>query len=328
RITVANQPLRANGSPDPSGQASLQQFTLVTIEDVTIGPLSGISRPVFVTSSNPAASITVNVQEITAPGGTLVSGGLQGTSVLNPDPTAPGIIDPENPAIANPAIANAEVYNPAIANPAIANPAIANPAIINPAIANPAIANPAIANPSIVAALNPAIANPAIANPAIANPAIANPAIANQSVTDANYTVTNFGNTVGSYAVKLFGTQPAGTSLQLILSKLYPVPIQQNCQLTLQVQNVVLASIPDPVFEPAVQLPDPELGNSSTKNATFSLGPGETGVVTLRGNVASLAAMQDLVSTITPVIVSHASNTGTNIPPATLAITTLSGDLT
>lgn len=329
RITIANQPLLANGTPDPSGQASLQQFAFVNTADVTIGPLDGISRPVFVTSSNPVASITVNVLEITAPGGTLVTGGLQGTSVLNPDPTAPGIINPAiaNPAIANPAIANAEVYNPAIANPAIANPAIANPAIINPAIANPAIANPAIANPSIVAALNPAIANPAIANPAIANPAIANPAIANQAVTDANYTVTNNGNTVGSYAVKLFGTQPAGTSLQLILSKLYPVPIQQNCQLTVQVQTVVLASIPDPVFESVSQLPDPELANSSAKNPTFSLGPGETAIVTLRGNVSSLAAMQDLVSNVTPVIVSHASNSGTVIPPATLAITTVSGAL-
>src|SRR6185312_5229423 len=236
RITIVNQPKLANGNPDPRGSASLLQFSLATTEDVTVGPLNSISRPVFVTSSNTAASITVNIQEITAPGGTIVSGGLQGTTVLNPDPTAPSILDPAiaNPAIANPAIANAEVYNPAIANPAIANPAIANPAIINPAIANTAIANPAIANP-------------AIANPAIANPAIANPAIANQSVTDASYTVTNNGNTVGSYAVKLFGTQPAGTNLQLILSKLYAVPIQQNCQLTLQVQNVVLASIPDPV---------------------------------------------------------------------------------
>src|SRR6185312_9077338 len=163
--------------------------------------------------------------------------------------------------------------------------------------------------------------------PAIANPAIANPAIANQSVTDASYTVTNNGNTVGSYAVKLFGTQPAGTNLQLILSKLYPVPIQQNCQLTLQVQNVVLASIPDPVFEPATQLADPELANSSTKNATFALGPGETGVVTLRGNVTSATAMQNIVNAVTPVIVSHASNTGTNVPPATLAITTTNSTL-
>lgn len=329
RLTIANQPLLANGSPDPNGQASFQQFILAATEDVTIGAISVISRPVFVSSSNPAASITVNVQEITAPGGTLVSGGLSATVILNPDPTAPSILDPAiaNPAIANPAIANAEVYNPAIANPAIANPAIANPAIINPAIANPAIANPAIANPALIAALNPAIANPAIANPAIANPAIANPAIANQSVTDANYTITNNGNTVGSYAVKLTGTQPTGTNLQLIISKLYPVPIQQNCQLTLQVQSIVLASIPNPVFETAAQLPDPELNNANTTNATVNLGPGETAVVTLRGNVSSITDMQNIVSTVTPVIVSHAANTGSAVLPATLAIITGSGSL-
>jgi hypothetical protein len=328
RITIANQPLLANGTPDPSGSASLQQFgPVVTFEDVTVSAAAGVSRPIFVESTNPTASITVSVQEITAPGGTFVSNGLQASTTLNPDPTAPAIIDPENPAIANPAIANAEVYNPAIANPAIANPAIANPAIANPAIANPAIANPAIANPAIVAALNPAIANPAIANPAIANPAIANPAIANQTVTDASYTVVNNGNTVGSYAIKLFGTQPAGTSLQLILSKLYATPGSQNCQLTPQVQNIVLVSVPDPVIESATQLGDPELPNSSTKNATLNLRPGETGIVTLRSNVGSAAALQDILDNITPVVVSHAVNTGGGAPPATLAITTSNGPL-
>ncbi|HSK46261.1 MAG TPA: putative Ig domain-containing protein, partial [Candidatus Binatia bacterium] len=328
RITIANQPQLANGTPDPSGSASLQQFgPVVTFEDVTVSAGAGISRPIFVQSTNPTASVTVNVQEITAPGGTLVTNGLQASTTLNPDPTAPAIIDPDNPAIANPAIANAEVYNPAIANPAIANPAIANPAIANPAIANPAIANPAIANPAIVAALNPAIANPAIANPAIANPAIANPAIANQTVTDASYTIVNNGNTVGSYAIKLFGTQPAGSSLQLILSKIYATPGSQNCQLTPQVQNVVLVSVPDPVIESAAQLGDPELPNSSTKNATLNLRPGETGIVTLRSNVSSAAALQDIVDNITPVVVSHAVNTGGGAPPATLAITTSNGPL-
>lgn len=331
RITIANQPLLTNGTADPAGFASLQQFgPTVTTEDVTIPALLAVSRPIFAQSANPTASIAVTVQEITAPGGTVVAGGLQASTTLNPDPTIPAILDPAiaNPAIANPAIANAEVYNPAIANPAIANPAIANPAIANPAIANPAIANPAIANPTIVAALNPAIANPAIANPAIANPAIANPAIANQTVTDASYTITNNGNTVGSYAVKLFGTQPAGASLQLILSKLYATPASQNCQLVPQVQNIVLASVPNPVVETADQLNNPELDNSSARNATINLRPGEIGVVTLRANVSSVAALQDIVNNITPVVVSHAANTGTNTPPATLAIITANGALT
>src|SRR6185437_10647452 len=263
--------------------------------------------PIFVESTNPTASITVSVQEITAPGGTFVSNGLQASTTLNPDPTAPAIIDP--------------------ANPAIANPAIANPEVANPAIANPAIANPAIANPAIVAALNPAIANPAIANPPIAHPATPNPPLPNQTVTDASYTITNNGNTVGSYAVKLFGTQPAGTSLQLILSKLYATPASQNCQLVPQVQNIVLASVPDPVIETADQLNNPELDNSSAKNATINLRPGEIGVVTLRANVATADALQEIVNNVTPVVVSHAANTGTNTPPATLAIITANGTL-
>jgi hypothetical protein len=137
----------------------------------------------------------------------------------------------------------------------------------------------------------------------------------------------NIGNTVGSYAVKLFGTQPSGSSLQLILSKLYATPGSQNCQLTPQIQNIVLVSVPDPVIESADQLGNPELPNSSTKNATLNLRPGETGIVTLRSNVGSAAALQDIVNNVTPVVVSHASNTGGGAPPATLAITTSNGPL-
>ena len=330
RLTINNQPALANGSPDPAGSASFLQFgPLTTTLDVTAGGLSGVARPVFVKSSNTRASITVAVQEITAPGGAVVAGGLKGSTILNPDPTSPTIIDPENPAIGNPAIGNAEVYNPAIGNPAIGNPAIGNTAIINPAIGNPAIGNPAIGNPAVVAALNPAIGNPAIGNPAIGNPAIGNPAIANQTVTDANYTVVNTGNTAASYAVKLFGTQPAGTSLQLILSKLYSTPNQQNCQLGQKTQYVVLANIPDPVFTPSATLGDPNLTDASTTNSTISLAPGESGVITIRGTVGSIADMQQLVTQVTPVVVAHAANTldglnGITQPPATLTILTTS----
>ncbi len=329
RITIANQPLLANGTPDPAGSASLQQFgPAVTSEDVTISGLAGISRPVFVQSANLTASVTVNVQEITAPGGTLVAGGLSASATLNPDPTAPQIIDPDTPAILNPAILNAEVYNPAILNPAILNPAILNPAILNPAILNPAILNPAILNPAFSAALNPAILNPAILNPTIATPAILNPALADQTTTDATYTITNNGNTVGSYAVKLFGTQPAGTTLQLVLSKTYLTPTSQNCQLASQAQNTVQVSIPDPVIETAAQLTDTETNNPSTKNATINLRPGESAFVTLRANVGSTDTLQQIVNNVTPVIVSQAANTGTVTPPATLAITTTNGTLT
>ena len=329
RISIGNQPALANGQPDPQGQASLLQFSFQASLDAIIVPHSSISRAVFIKSANPAASVTVNAQEITAPNGALISGGLQGFVTFNPDPAAPLLLDPDNFGFTNPAVLSAETHNPAIANPAIANPAIANPAIANPAIANPAIANPAIANPaianpSVVTSLNPAIANPAIANPAIANPAIANPAIANQSVTDATYSVTNTGNTSTSYAVKLFkkATLPAGVNLQLILTKQYLTPVAQGCDLKEQIQNVVVANIPNPIFTLQASLGDPDLPDPSVTNATLALRPGESGQIIIRANVSDPAVMQSLISNaLTPVAVAHPANTGI---AATLAILTSS----
>jgi putative Ig domain-containing protein len=328
RISIGNQPALANGQPDPQGQASLLQFSLQISLDVTVGAQSSIARAVFIQSANPSASVTVNAQEITAPNGSLVPGGLNGFVVFNPDPNVPQILDPDNFGFTNPAILSAETHNPAIANPAIANPAIANPAIANPAIANPAIANPAIANPAIanpavVTSLNPAIANPAIANPAIANPAIANPAIANQSVTDATYQVTNAGNTTTSYAVKLFqkAPLPAGVNLQLILTRQYLLPVAQGCNLLQQIQHVVVANIPNPVFTPAQSLGDPNLPDPAVTNATLALEPGESGQLVIRANVSDPVVMQNiLANAFTPVVVAHPANTGVAIPSATLTI--------
>ena len=328
RITIANQPLLSNGTVDPAGSASLQQFgPVLTSEDVSIDGGYQVSRPVFVQSANPTASVTVDVQEITAPGGTLVSGGLSATATLNPDPTAPPIIDPETPTILNPTILNAEVYNPTILNPTILNPSILNPTILNPTILNPSILNPSILNPATSVALNPTILNPTILNPSILNPSILNPALADQTTTDTTYTISNAGNTVASYAVKLFGTQPAGTTLQLVLTRTYLTPISQNCQLAAQSENTTEVSVPDPVIETAATLADPETNNPSTKNATINLRPGETALVTLRANVTSVTAAQDIANNLTPVIVSHAANTGTNTPPATLTITTTNATL-
>ena len=328
RISIGNQPALANGQPDPQGQASLLQLSLQASLDVTVGAQSSIARAVFIQSANPSASVTVNAQEITAPNGALVPGGLTGFVIFNPDPNAPQILDPDNVGFANPAILSAETHNPSIANPSIANPSIANPSIANPSIANPSIANPSIANPSIanpavITALNPSIANPSIANPSIANPSIANPSIANQSVTDATYQVTNAGNTTTSYAVKLFqkASLPAGVNLQLILTKQYLLPVAQGCNLLQQIQNVIIANIPNPVFTPAASLGDPDLPDAAVTNATLALEPGETGQLVIRANVSDPVVMQSiLANAFTPVVVAHSTNTGVAIPSATLTI--------
>jgi hypothetical protein len=338
RITVGNQPALANGTTDPIGQASLLQNSLQTSLDVTIAPNNSVARAVFVQSANPTASVTIIVQEITAPSGTVISGGLMGSVTLNPDPNAPAIQDPENFGFVNPTITAAEVHNPVIGtatiitppvgNSSILAPAIANPAITNPAITNPAITNPAITNPALLTSLNPAITNPAITNPAITNPAITNPAITNPaitntSITDASYPLTNIGNTTTSYAVKLFqrAPLPAGVNLQLIVVKQYLTPIANGCNLAQSTQNIVVADVPSPVFTPAANLGDPNLPDPAITNATIALAPGETSQIIIRANVGNATDMQNLVlNNVTPVAVSHPSNTGVSVPPATLTI--------
>jgi len=154
-LTIANQPLLAGGTSDPSGSASLQQFGPVVRFEECHG-LRGrrVFAPIFVQSTESTASVTVTVQEITAPGGTFVSNGLQASTQLNPDPPRQrsSILIIRRLPIRP--IANAEVYKPSHANPAIAKPCHRKSGHCEPANRHLPIANPAIANPAIVAALN------------------------------------------------------------------------------------------------------------------------------------------------------------------------------
>jgi hypothetical protein len=328
RISIANQPLLSNGTVDPAGSASLQQFgPVLTSEDVSIDGGYQISRPVFVQSANPTASVTVNVQEITAPGGTLVSGGLSANAILNPDPTAPQIIDPQNPTVLTPTVLSAEVYNPTVLSPTVLTPTVLTGAILNAPVLNPTVLTTTVVNTAASVALNPTVLTPTVLTPTVLSTSVLNPALADQTTTDTTYTIANAGNTVGSYAVKLFGTQPAGTTLQLIITKTYLTPTSQNCQLSALSQNTTEVSIPDPVIETAATLADSETNNPSTKNATINLRPGETALVTVRANVTTVAAAQEIANNLTPVIVSHAANTGANTPPATLVITSTNATL-
>ena len=325
RLTIASQPV--------GGSASFLQFEPLTTLDVSIPARSSIARTVFATSSAKYDEISVLVQEITAPEGSVVPDGLATTVVLNPDIANPDIANPDiaNPDIANPDIANAEVYNPDIANPDIANPDIANPDIANPDIANPDIANPDIANPDIA---NPDIANPDIANPDIANPDIANPDIANGSVTDTTWEMTNEGNTTSSYSINLLlnGEVPDAFKLQLILHRLYTTPVAKpDCTLGLERHTVLAANINDPEFTDPSELNQSDVTDASDKNATMWILPGETVRVTLR--VVDPIADDDITfnaaEQVTPVAVAHAVNTldlgtGGATPPVSLTITTTS----
>jgi hypothetical protein len=351
RVSIRNQP------PDPpTGKASFLQFADPAFPDpltelfLNVGARSSATRTVFVTSTNPDASITVDVQEATQPGGDVIppdAGGLEAMVVLNADITNPDIANPDiaNPDIANPDIANAEVYNPDIANPDIANPDIANPDIANPDIANPDIANPDIANPDIanVQVYNPDIANPDIANPDIANPDIANPDIANPDIangslgeyTDGTWTITNQGNTTAGYDVKLLSDPlPPGFQAQLLIHRGHSTPLAVGCDLAVQRQTILVANIPNPIFLDPLS---PDFANSDATNpdltnATFSVGPGTDWVqVTLRlfdAIPGDAVTGRDVLNGVTPVIVAQGVNTieaarGSRTPPVAVPTSTL-----
>jgi hypothetical protein len=306
RMTIANQPV--------GGDASFLRYPSLdpplTTLDVTIPGRSGIARSVFATSTDPKARITIDVNEIDG-SGNLIPGGLSGFVVLNADPSAPSLSNPDGAGgsdinvveVYNPNISNPNISNPNVLNPDVSNPNVLNPDVSNPNISNPDVLNPDIANPNV---LNPDVSNPNISNPDVSNPNISNPDISNASVSDATYTVTNDGNTSASYRVKLVGNAPANAHLQLIISKAYQNPISVNCQLLQQQRNEVVASITDPVFESASDLTDPNITDSRDSNATFDLHPGQTALVTLRGTVDA-AAMDDVVTQVAPVIIAHAS---------------------
>lgn len=332
RFSIANQPT--------GGTASFLQFSTLTTLDVTIPPYSSVSRSVFVTSTNPQASVTVNVTQTTGIGGTVVTNGLSSSAVLNPDITNPNITNPNitNPNITNPNITNDEVTNPNITNPNITNPNITNagtenPNITNPNITNNSYLNPNITNPNVpnedvtnISATNPNITNPNITNPNITNPNITNPNITNPNITnpditngsiqDVTYPITNDGNTTASYTVKTASnvTPPNGIVLQLIVNKLYQTPVANNCVLGVQTHWVTVANITSPkLFSPAdPNITNPDITNATPNEASVTLAPGETAFITLRVvNPSPQTISFDPITAITPVTVPQAVNTTT-----------------
>jgi len=312
RFTIANQPT--------GGSASFLQFSPLTRLDITIPAFSSVSRSVFVTSSNPEATVTVNVAQINAIGGSVVANGLSSSAVLNPDITNPSITNPSitNPSITNPSITNLEVTNPSITNPSITNPSITNADITNPSITNPSITNPSITN---ISATNPSITNPSItnadiANPSITNPSITNPSITNGSIQDVLYPITNNGNTTSTYTVKLatLSPPPGGLVLQLILNRLYQTPVANNCQLGKETHWVTVSNITNPKLFTAndPQLGNPDITNPIPNEASITLGPGETGYITLRVvNPTPAQTPFNPLTSVTPVTIPQAVNTQT-----------------
>ncbi len=347
-------------APGTKYAASFLRDVFTPWVDVTVLPRSTVSRSVFVIpqvgAALPYPSVTVNVNEIDAPGtqtpGPLVSTAITNPDITNPDITNPDITNPDitnpditNPDITNPDIKAAEVYNPIVTNPDITNPDITNPDITNPDITNPDITNPDITNPDItnpdintLFVTNPDITNPDITNPDITNPDITNPDITNPDITslpagttDLTWKVTNKGNTTSAYNAKLVtantfcclpgaACEEGQVKCQLVLRKTYPTPIANGCDLNVQAQNISISSIPNPSFSPLETVGNPDL-SPDAGNATLTLGPGEAGRMTLR--VFGPLTLEQIEG-LTGVAVAFGLNTYATVTNISLTIQTAS----
>ena len=311
RLSITAQPV--------GGQASFLQLELLPSLDVDIAAFSTISRPVFIRSSDPNASVTINIDEIDA-SGSVVTGGLKSSVLINGDPTNPptadgeethnpNIVNQANPNIVNwyvnPNIVNPNIVNSTIVNPNIVNPNIVNPNIVNTDPSNPNIVNPNIVNPNIV---NPNIVNHDVPNPNIVNPNIVNPNIVNTNIGDANpgnvsatdveWTVKNEGTATTSYTLKTLAKKspPEGVYVQLLVYRVHYTPAVAGAELAATgvdgcllkqephhelVLNVVNPNIVNPnIVNPNIV--NPNIVNSSVENATFAVAPGEEVIVDLR----------------------------------------------
>jgi len=342
-IAGANQPSLTAPSP------------VVKTLDVTVEANSSAARPVFATSTSPAAKVTVNVVDAT-PGST-----LSGSIVLNPEGSVSPLIQPDG---TNFNIGGLEVYTPKfevwdsnsttpflnIGNPDlsilnignlnignlnignadpilnIGNLNIGNLNIGNLNIGNTDPANLNIGNLNIG---NATAANLNIGNLNIGNLNIGNLNIGNTPVSDASYAIKNDGNTTHSYRVALYGNNPNNTALQIIVTKSSTTPTSVGCTLQNLPQGVVVATVNN--AQVAATLPDatnPKITDSSVSNATVSLAPGERVFVTVRAALTA-GEMAAFVRQMTPVITAHGANTNgvANDFAALLFIQTTSGTL-
>ncbi len=323
---------RGFGALDSEGNPS-EALTGITVR---IPRRSSASRTVFVgladapvdQSAAPDVLIPVRVDEVAVSG---TPTGVADTVYLNPDFENPDFENPdfenrelhnpdfENPDFENPDYENPDYENPdfenpdfenftlnassSIRNPDFENPDFENPDYENPDYANPDFENPDFENPDYE---NPDFENPDYENPDFENPDFENPDFENGSfqVSDTTWPVRNKGNTTSAYKTNVFvNDPPQGVRYQLAVRKVFPSPaavcaVPGSASAALFAQSVPLVNIVGPNVQ--VSPFDRNFNDPSRDNATFSLAPGERGVITLRAycDEGDASCSRDLIASL------------------------------
>ena len=327
RLSIANQPpgnlqiMGPGGAIVVGGYASFQQAlpnqpalppvlpTPVTMTPVTISAHSGAASTVFALSTNPTASITVNVNE-TDVNGNIIAGGLSSFLVLNADGTVPGLINPVG-APSSTDINGVEIYSSnGIHHPDIIDNGIHHPGVPSPSVYNEIVSN-GIHHPGVGAA---GVQTADYANATMADASMSTPT----ATSDATYTLTNNGNTTAAFTVKLTGSTTINVPLQLAVTQTYTTytaqtAAGQSCALVPQQQmtnnvNVVNPQVIDPTSN-GIHHTDPS-------DATVLLAPGDSAQIILRGQTDA-GTMATLVSQVVPAVMPQgvSTNSTATTPP-------------
>ena len=246
---------------------------------------------------------------------------------LNPPGARAALTQPDGIATD---VSTVEIYPPTVGSATLTNPAVTSPllpagaaatltnaTLTNATLTNATLTNANLANAEVATLTNATLTNATLTNATLTNATLTNATLTNATLTntsvvsgaisDATYLVTNEGNTTHSYHVKIVGSAPS-TPLQLIISRAYATPVEQDCALVLEPHDVVLASIDDvsgAIVPPGGSIADPNIPDPRATNATVALAPGESARITLRGAI-DLTGMAQLASQLAPVVVPHA----------------------
>jgi hypothetical protein len=348
-LSIPSQPV--------GGSATFDLLNLTTsISSLAIYPSSSITRTVWVKSSNPGATVTVNITDAS---GTLITSVL-----LNPDPNATAATAPAAPAggdIVSINQGNVTVLNTSLSNTSITdvdvglvdpsttdlaantinsmdlgNMDLGNMDLGNMDLGNMDLGNMDLGNMDLG---NMDLGNMDLGNASVAANAPTFMDLGNAGMVDTNFLLfNNSASTDVSLDLKtLFrGNKiPPGFKVQLFVHKIYPtqtVSGGNSCSYAKVSQKIPLVNAPGPTITPTMDLGNPSItetwiSNTDPTNATIALLPGEVGHVTYRlvGNGTSNQNQnqQDADELGANGVKVVAINQTTTVIPIPLAITTL-----
>ncbi|MFN8091433.1 MAG: Ig-like domain repeat protein [Vicinamibacteria bacterium] len=290
--------------------------TRVTVEEVEActdanGVLDCTPRP-----NGATASLTLNApgsfgSTLTAP-----SGGALGTESYAVSISSASVTSPNLASVTSASVTSASVTSASVTSASVTSASVTSQPLAAPQLASVTSASVTSASVTSYNISDASVTSASVTSASVTSASVTSANITDAPISDANYAMKNEGNTTHSYHVKLVGTVPTCTvqgtvqpcPVQLVLSRPYGSPYPVGCTLAQDYRPVSIVNVPDvsgAVVTDPNHVPDPEIPDPDATNATITLGPGETGVITVRGPFTP-GQMSTVAQQLVPVVVPHA----------------------